>query len=130
MQSPLCQLPQEKVVIIDKVTEPNGESHAIRHTGDQIKSLFSAIRTPEHILYGIENIALVAHIPDFARNPFYTEKYNQEHIAAGGKNVNFWIYALRSRSGAEEPHLSAELKRLEPYAVKGDIAPKPSTFST
>lgn len=138
--SPHCKLPKEKVVVIDEVREEDGKSHPIRHTGDQVKSFYQQLRDPNGPLYRVKNVALVAHVPDFVRIPFYTKKYNDEHLASGGASVNFWTYGLRSRPAStdprlqlestEKPHIESELPRLIQYAQKGDLATEPSPFRT
>lgn len=129
LESPFCKIPKEKAVVIDEVWKEDGTSHSIRHTGDQVKSLYQQISNPNSSLFGIENIALVAHIPDFIRDIFYTKKYNDEHLAAGGKGLQFWVYALQSRIGTEDKHIASELPRLVTYAQRGDLALEPSDFS-
>jgi len=127
--SPFCVIPKERIVMMRTVEDYDGTTHPFRHTGDQVRGLYNAIRDPKSPLFGVENVALVAHVPDHARIPFYTEKNNREHMAEGGNNVNLWLYGLKSRPGAEEHHLPAELARLPVYAAKGDLAPVPSPFS-
>lgn len=129
LESPFSKIPKEKVVIIDEVLEDDGYSHPIRHTGDQVKSLYQQISNPNSPLHGTEHVALIAHIPDFIRDVFYTKKYNDEHMAAGSKGVQFWVYALQSRPGTEDEHISSELPRLVTYAQRGDLAREPSEFS-
>lgn len=129
LKSPYCPLPTEKTLIIDEVYEGD-HIIPIRHTGDQFKSFYQAITNPNCPLFGIKNVALVAHIPDFIRHPFYAEEYNRRLGAANGQPLNFWFYALRSRLGTEEAHMEAELQRLPVYAAKGDLATEPVIFST
>lgn len=129
LKSPYCPLPTEKTLIIDEVYE-GGHIIPIRHTGDQFKSFYQAITNPSNPLFGITKVALVAHIPDFIRDPFYAEEYNRRLIAAGGQPLNYWFYALKSRPETEEAHMQAELERLPIYAAKGDLATEPVRFST
>jgi hypothetical protein len=130
LQTQICRLPVEKVVIIDEVVEEDGTTHPIRHTADQVKSFYQTVANPQSPLYGVKNVALVAHIPAFIRIPFYTRKYSDESIAQGHKGLNFWVYALRSRRGAHEPHLASELYKLITYAELGHLATEPYPFST
>ena len=130
LQTQICRLPVEKVVIIDQVVEEDGTTHPIRHTADQVKSFYQTVANPQSPLYGVKNVALVAHIPDFIRIPFYTRKYSDEFIAQGHKGLSFWVYALRSRRGTQEPHVASELHRLIAYAELGHLATEPSPFST
>lgn len=120
LRSPLCSLPQEKVLIIDEVYE-DGSMIPIRHTGDQFKSLYQAITNPNSPLFGVRNVSLIAHISDFARNLFYAKKYTE---------LNFWVHALKNRPGTEQILVEAELARLPGYAAKGDLATEPAPFST
>ena len=128
LNSPYCKLPKSKVIIIDDVIEEDGTIHPHRHTADQVKSFYHEIANPNSPLYGIRNVALVAHIPDFARNVFYTKKYNDE--ASGNQRLNFWVYGLKSRKGTGEAHLSSEFPRLVTYAQRGHLATEPSPFAT
>ena len=130
LQTGTLKLPKEKVVIIDEVIEEGGITHPIRHTADQVKSFYQTVANPRSPLYGVKNVALVAHIPHFMRIPFYTRKYNEEYIAHGYEGLNFWVYALRSRHGTEKPYIAYELPRLILYAEQGDLATEPSVFST
>lgn len=137
LNSELFKLPKEKVVIIDNVQEEDGTTHPIRHTADQVKSFYQELANPESPLYGISTVALVAHIPDFIRNVFYTKKYDDEHIARGNKGLNLRVYGLKSRKGStklyirgtEQQHIESELQRLVEYAKRGYLATEPSTFS-
>lgn len=128
LESPFCKIPKEKAVVIDEVSEDDGASHPIRHTGDQVKSFYQQLSNPNSPLHSIERVALVAHIPDFIRNVFYTKKYNDEYIAAGGKGLQFWAYGLISRRGTEDKHIASELSRLVAYAQRGHLAFEPSDF--
>lgn len=130
LRTQTCTLPVEKVVIIDQVVEEDGSTRPIRHTADQVKSFYQTVANLESPLYGVKNVALVAHIPHFMRILFYTRKYNDESIAQGHKGLNFWVYALRSRQGTQEPYLANELHRLIAYAELGHLATEPSPFST
>src|SRR3990167_183578 len=125
LNSPYCKLPKAKEVI-----EDDGTIHPHRHTADQVKSFYHAISDPENPLYGILNVALVAHIPDFARNVFYTRKYNDELVESGNLSLNFWVYGLKSRKGTGEAHLNSEFPRLVTYAKWGHLATEPSPFAT
>jgi len=130
LDSPFCKLPKEKVVIIDKVKEEDdGTTHPIRHTADQVKSFYKELDNPDSPLLGVHAAALVAHIPDFVRIPFYFKKYNDEFEKAGGYKLNFWIYGLKSRPGTEKTHTEWELPRLVKYAEAGHLATDPSSFS-
>jgi hypothetical protein len=124
------RLPVAKVVIVDQVVEEDEIIHPIRHTADQVKSFYQTVANPQSQLYGVKNVALVAHIPSFVRIPFYTRKYDDEYIAQGHKGLNFWVYALRSRRGTQEPHVASELHKLLAYAELGHLATEPSPFST
>lgn len=128
LDSAACKLPKEKVVVIDTVQEADGSTHPVRHTGDQVKSFYQSVRNPQSPLYDIENVALVAHIPDHVRIPFYTKLYNDQHIETGGRSIQFWAYGLRSRHRTEQPHLESELPRLITYAERGHLATEPSPF--
>lgn len=128
--SEFCKLPKENVVLIDEVREEDGTIHPMRHTADQVKSFYQQLANPESMLHGTINVAIVAHVPDFIRNVFYTKKYNDEFIAQGHQGLNFWVYGLRSRSGTEDEHIEADLSRLITYAEKGHLATEPSPFST
>ena len=128
VDSPFSKLPKEKVLIIDEVRQKNSV-HQIRHTADQVNSFYQEMKNPNSPLYGKKNVALVAHIPDFARNVFYTKKYNDEFVENGGDSINFWVYALKSRPGTGEDHLNSELPRLVTYAGNGHLATNPSPFS-
>ena len=130
LRTQTCKLPLEKVVIIDEVVEEDGAIHPIRHTADQVKSFYQTVANPQSPLYGVKNVALIAHIPHFIRILFYTRKYNDESIAQGHKGLNFWVYALRSRRGAQEPYVASELHKLIAYAELGYLATEPSPFST
>lgn len=130
LETPFCKLPAEKVIILDEVIEDDGTVHPHRHTADQVKSFYRQLTNPQGPLCQITNVALVAHIPDFARNVFYTKKYNDEYVANGNTGVNFWVYAIKSRSGTEEDHIQAELPRLVTYARLGHLATEPSGFNT
>jgi hypothetical protein len=124
------RLPVEKAVIIDQVVEEEGTIHPIRHTADQVKSFYQTVASPQSPLYGVKNVALVAHIPSFIRIPFYTRKYDDQFIAEGHKGLDFWVYALRSRQGTQEPYVASELHKLLAYAELGHLATDPSPFST
>lgn len=130
LESEFCKLPKEKVVIIDEVNEENSLPHPIRHTADQIKSFYQEIQNPESPLHGIHNVALVSHIPHFARIVFYTQKYNDEYIERGYPGLNFWVYGLKDRPGTEVEYLESELESLVDYAKRGHLAAEPSSFST
>ena len=130
LNSPFCKLTKEKVIIIDDVREEDGTIHPHRHTADQMKSFYHAISDPENPLYGVRNVALVAHIPDFARNVFYTRKYNDELLESGNLSLNFWVYGLKSRKGTGKAHLNSEFPRLVTYAKWGHLATEPSPFAT
>ena len=130
LRTQTLRLPVEKVVIIDQVVEEDGTIHPIRHTADQVKSFYQTVASPQSPLYGVNNVALVAHIPSFIRIPFYTRKYDDQFIAEGHKGLDFWVYALRSRQGAQEPHVASELHKLLAYAELGHLATEPSLFST
>lgn len=129
LESPFCKIPKEKVVVIDEVWEDDGATHPIRDTGDQVKSFYQQLLNPNSPLHSIERVALVAHIPDFIRNVFYTKKYNDEYIASGGKGLQFWVYGLISRRGTEDKHVASELPKLVTYAQRGHLALEPSDFS-
>src|SRR3989344_5561598 len=118
LNSPFCKLPKAKVVILDEVREDDGTIHPHRHTADQVKSFYHAISDPENPLYGILNVALVAHIPDFARNVFYTRKYNDGLVESGNLSLNFWVYGLKNRKGTGEAHLNSEFPRIVTYAQR------------
>lgn len=129
LESPLCKMPVEKVVVIDQVKEEDGSSHSIRHTGDQVKSLFHEVTDPKSTLYGAKNIALVAHIPDFVRIPFYIQKYNSEYVNVSSQQLHFWFYALKSRPNTMEEHTNAELIRLVEYAKLDQLNTTPCIFA-
>ncbi len=120
-----CKMPQEKVLVIDEVRETD-RVHPIRHTGDQYKSFYQELINPSSPLSHVENVALVAHIPDFIRHPFYAKLYQERLRSEHGRNINFWAYGLKSRPGTELIHTNEELKRLVPYAQKGDLATEPA----
>lgn len=130
LRTQTLRLPVEKVVIIEQVVEEDGTAHPIRHTADQVKSFYQAVASPQSPLYGVKNVALVAHIPSFIRIPFYTRKYDDQFIAQGHERLNFWVYALRSRQGTQKPHVASELHKLLAYAELGHLAKEPSPFST
>ncbi|OGD86526.1 hypothetical protein A2Z23_02930 [Candidatus Curtissbacteria bacterium RBG_16_39_7] len=130
LASPFCKLPKDKVVIIDEVAEVDGTTHSIRHTADQVRSFYQELENPQSPLHRIVNVALVAHIPDFARNVFYTKKYNDEFMIKWHGGLRFWVYALKSRAGTGDEHIAAELPRLVKYAEAGHLATEPSDFST
>jgi hypothetical protein len=130
LQFETSKLPTEKVAIVDQVMEEDGTVYPIRHTADQVKSFYQAVANPQSPLYGVKNVALVTHIPHFIRVPFYTRKYDDELIAQGHEGLNFWVYALRSRPGTEEPYIASELSRLITYAQRGHLSTEPSPFST
>ena len=130
LNSPFCKLPKEKVIILDEVKEDDGTVHPHRHTADQLKSFYQQLIIPKSPLSKVTNVALVAHIPDFARNVFYTKKYNDEFVENGNRSLNFWVYALKSRKGTGEAHLNAEFPRLVTYAQWGHLATEPSPFAT
>lgn len=123
------KLPKEKILIIDEVRNPK-QVLAIAHTGHQFLSFYQELLNPLSPLHKVRNVALVAHIPDFIRQPFYAQKYNDDFEKILGRRLNFWFYALKSRPGTEEAHLDAELQRLPIYAAKGDLATEPAPFST
>jgi len=129
LESPFCKMPPEKVVVINQVKEENGSTHSIRHSGDQVKSLFQEVADPKSILYGAKNIAFVAHIPDFIRIPFYIQKYSSEYVDVSGQELHFWFYALKSRSNTMEEHMNAELTRLVEYAKLGQLDTTPCAFA-
>ena len=87
LDSPFSKLPKEKVVIIEKVAEDNGEEHPIRHTGDQVRALYQEISDPNSPIYRIKNIALVSSPAHFMRIPFYVEKYHKEFLRNGGYDI-------------------------------------------
>jgi hypothetical protein len=132
IESKFCKLPKSKIVVIDKVIEDDGTTHPIRHTADQIKSFYQELANPNSLfhVHGISNVALVAHIPDFIRIPFYLKKYDEQFKANGNKGLNFWVYALKSRNGTEDEHAASEFPRLVKYAEAGHLATEPSSFST
>jgi hypothetical protein len=130
LRTQTLKLPVEKTVILEHVAEEDGTTHPIRHTADQLKSFYQTLANPQSQLYGIKNVALVAHIPNFVRIPFYTRKYDDAYIAQGQKGLRFWVYALRSRQGTRQSHLAHELDRLIAYAELGHLATEPSPFST
>ncbi|MBI4097222.1 MAG: hypothetical protein HY428_02285 [Candidatus Levybacteria bacterium] len=121
------KLPKSKVLIIDEVRE-NGFVD-IAHTAHQVKSFYQELGNPQSPLHGIENVALVAHIPDFVRIPFYTKKYNDEFIESGGHGLRFWAYGLIDRKGSAVPHTESELPKLVTYAERGHLAIEPSPLS-
>lgn len=123
-----CKLPREKVLIIDEVREPKAVRD-IGHTGDQYESFFQELRNPTSPLFGIRDVALVAHIPDFIRHPFYAKHHNNKYIEEGYPTLTFWAYALKSRPGTENLHLEAELPRLVTYAQHGHLATEPVPLS-
>lgn len=122
------KLPEEKIIIIDEVREDDGSRHPIRHTGDQYKSSFQEITRPVSPIYGVRNVALVAHISDFVRHPFYAQDYNRDLRERGFEGLNFWAYAIKNRLGTEEELIKEELHKLVEYAIKGDLATEPLTF--
>jgi hypothetical protein len=125
LQSDRNKLTLDKAIILDEVVEEDGTTHPNRHTADQYNSLYQAITNPESPLYGIQNVALVAHIPDFVRHPFYAKKLAERLKREHGRDINFYAYGLKSRPGTEEVHMQAEIDRLIPYATKGDLATEP-----
>lgn len=126
MKSPHWKVPQEKIVVIDDVVEPDGKTRPIRHTGDQISSLFQAIRDPESPLHGMTHIAVVTDIQDYARVPFYIQRHLHEHIAQERNPVTFYLYGVKNREVAEDQYLGVELNKLVEYATKGDLATTPA----
>ena len=130
LNSPFCKLPKEKVIILDEVKEDDGTVHPHRHTADQVKSFYQQLTIPKSPLSRVTNVALVAHIPDFARNVFYTRKYNDEFVESGNRSLNFWVYGLKSRKGTGEAHLNSEFPRIVTYAQRGHLATEPSPFAT
>lgn len=129
LDSKWAKIPKEKVIVLDKVVEDDGSTHPHRHTADQYRSFFGEVQNPKSPLYGVGNIALVAHIPDFVRHPFYTQLYIGLLEEATGNGIIPSPYGLRSRPGTEEEHLSTELGKLEPYAQKGDLAWEPAPMN-
>lgn len=123
--SQLSKLPKEKTVVIDEVVDDDGTTHPIRHTGDQFKSFFQQLSDPSSPLSSVENIALVAHIPDFVRHPFYAERYSRPFEVATGRKLKFWAYGLKPRPETAAAHTQAELSRLVAYATTGDLATSP-----
>lgn len=130
-------MPIEKIIVANEVREDDGSEHAIRHTADQVRSLFQEIGDPGSKLHGRSRIAAVAHIPDFVRIPFYLEKFNQLRRQDGSEALQFWAYALKSRRGSSIPggrldtvgeHMANELPRLVKYLQRGDLAAKPVQF--
>lgn len=131
------KVPETNVVLANDVREDDGSVHAIHHTADQVRSLFQQIDDPQGELHGRRHIAAVAHIPDFVRIPFYLERYNQARRQAGGSELKFSAFALKSRRGSSEvggrldtvgQHTAAELPRLVKYLQRGDLAAKPVRF--
>jgi hypothetical protein len=124
------KIPLSNVVVLDEVIEENGDAHPIRHTGDQYKSFFHEVQNAESPLFGVKNVALVAHIPDFVRHPYYAERYNRELREAMGEELTFWAYGIRSREGSIFPHMRSELPRLVAYSAKGDLSTVPAPLNT
>jgi hypothetical protein len=114
------KLPKEKVILINQVTEDDGSVHPIRNTADQYKSIYQELKNENSPIHGISNIALVAHVPDFIRHPFYAKLIQEKD-----PELKFWAYALHDRPGTEKEHIQSELRKLREYAKKGDLATDP-----
>lgn len=117
--------PAEKIKIIETVSYQDG-AIAIRHTGDQAKVIFDE-------LADTKNIAVVQHIPDFIRTPFYLEHQRQTRDE---KNHAFWAFGLSSRRGSSQGlredtlghHALWEFERLIRYIKRGHLATRPIHF--
>jgi hypothetical protein len=133
------KVPKTKVVVANDMREDDGSTRAIRHTADQVRSLFQQVDNPKSELHGRRHIAAVAHIPDFIRIPFYLEKHNRARLQSGGSELKFSAFALKSRRGSSEvggrldtvgQHTAAELPRLVKYLQRGDLAAEPVRFES
>lgn len=125
LDSQYSKLPKEKTVILNKVAEDDGREHPIRHTGDQVRALYQEISDPKSPLYGIKNIALVSSLAHFIRIPFYVKKYQDEFVANGGHDINYFAYGIDGRPGVLKRDIEYELPLLVKYAEQGDLASEP-----
>lgn len=121
------KIPPEKVHVIQTV-KIGEEEIPIRHTGDQIQSLFQEVDTPESPLHEMTRIGVVTHTSQWVRVPYYIEKYNRERKADGKTPLEIWAYGVRNRPGTLEPLMEGELDRLVRYAEQGQLATEPATL--
>jgi hypothetical protein len=119
--SKYSRIPEDKIVIIDELNDADGNKTPLRHTGDQVKSLFQNLQDDKSPLYGIKNVALISHFAHFIRIPFYLKKYEDEFVRNGGYRLNYYTYALKGRPGVIEHDVEWEIPRLLEYAAKGDL---------
>ena len=123
--SRFSKLPEQKILVIDELRDVDGTLRPLRHTGDQINSLFQQLQDVNSPIYGVRNLALVSHLAHFIRIPFYLKKYEDEFVANGGYRLNYFVYPLIGRPGVYEKDIEWEMPRLLEYAAKGDLATEP-----
>lgn len=133
----LKRIPISKTIIADEVRIPEGIVE-VGHTGHQYMALLQEITNQNSPIQDISNVALVAHIPDFVRHPFYAQWLNEQLIAAHKKPLQYWFYGIRPRDGQmeidgtmqsfAEIHTQGEISRLEPYAKSGSLATKGTPY--
>lgn len=128
------KIPIEKVIVIDEVRQPD-RVIPIVHTAHQYESFLQEVANPFSPIHDIREVALVAHIPDFARHPYYAEHFSQIYEARGVQRLAFWAYGVKSRQGSTDPklnlsstepeHLASELYALVRYAKGGYLSTTP-----
>lgn len=126
LESGIIHYPSSKIKIVDTVYDSVTKTRIpIRHTGDQIEIVSKDLNE-------FKNIAVVQHIPDYVRLPFYLNKIDRtDHPSR-----RYWAFALQSRRGSSQElredtlgeHLMNEFPRLIRYLKKGDLSPRPVKF--
>lgn len=129
LKRPTTKIPANKVLIIDELRRSD-RTIPIAHTGHQVESFYQEVANPYSPLHGVMNVAVVAHISDFARNLFYLKKYNDLYVAAGNEGITFWVYAIKNRPGSKEILIDEEIGKVITYAQRRDLATEPARFNT
>lgn len=140
VKRPFNKIPEENIIVLDDVILEDGSVTLIRHTGDQVKSLFQSIDDEYSPLFNLFNIAIVANEADYIRNLHYISKENTIRAGRGKRRINVYPYAVMSRrlkvgkdSDPDERidivQIPYEEKRLLTYAKKGDLEVIPEHWS-
>lgn len=90
LQSESNRLPEEKIIIIDRVRVDDGSRRAIRHTGDQLEGFIGEITDPLSPIYGVINMAVVGESPNLSKT--ILEKFGQDLKARRGIGVYLSTY--------------------------------------
>lgn len=116
------ELPEGKIIILDKVIDADGTTRPIGHRGDLFKSFFQEITDPNSPLSGVRNVALIGHYSDFDIHPFNPQKFNRALEENGFEGLYFWAYAIKDRLGTGKELEKLKFKREMVYANHRGLA--------